>query len=107
MCIRDRYKIVYYDSLNSSSGAVSAAYCPACSDYQFTQLFCMAQDINSVTATGIPTASTYPTAAGTADNRLAMAPYYLLYFKKISPLIDLFLEWSSLIVILSRYAKFS
>ena len=76
----DPYKIIYYDSLNSSSGAVSAAYCSACSDYQFTQLFCMAQDINSVTATGIPTAGTYPSAAGTIDNRLAMAPYYLLYF---------------------------
>ena len=39
----------------------------------------MAKDVDSVRATGIPTAGTYPSAAGTADNRLAMAPYYLLY----------------------------
>lgn len=76
----DPVKIIFYDSLDSSMGAISAAYCPACSDYQFTQFFCMAKYVDSVRATGIPTASTYPSAAGTADNRLAMAPYYLLYF---------------------------
>ena len=80
----DPYKILFYDSLDTSLNAVSVGYCSTCPEYQFTQFFCMKDDLLTVTSSGIPLGSLFDGSAGTVNNRIALAPHYLLYSNESS-----------------------